>query len=78
MIVIFNGEYIETIGIKNLLDSFNIKSYIANEYMSSIKPSLISPGGFNTVSLQVDQENLEEAKKILDDYNKGVFSLDFL
>lgn len=76
MIVLFNGEYIETIGIKNLLASFGIESYISNEYMSSIKPSLLNSGGFNSVSLQVTEEKFEEAKKILNDYNNGIFSLD--
>ncbi len=75
MVVLFSGEYIETIGIKNLLGSFNIESYIANEYMSTIKPSLLNSGGFNAVSLQVNEENFEVSKKILDDYNKGIFSL---
>lgn len=76
MVIIFSGEYIETIGIKNLLSSFSIESYIANEYMSSIKPSFLSAGGFNTVFLQVNEEDFEDAKKILDDYNKGKFTLD--
>ena len=74
MVAIFNGEYIGTIGIKNLLNSFKIESYIANEYMSSIKPSLVSPGGFNTVSLQVGEEDFEDAKRIVEDYNKDTIS----
>lgn len=76
MVILFNGDYSATIVIKNVLSSFNIKSYITNEYMSGIKPSLISPGGFNTVSLQVHEEDLEEAKKVLGDYNKRRFALD--
>lgn len=75
MIIIYNGDYIEVMNIKNLLSSFNIESYTENEYMSIIKPSLLISGGFNSVSLQVSEENFKEAKKIIDDYNKGKFSL---
>lgn len=44
--------------------------------MFIIKPSLLSAGGFNTVCLQVEEEDIEVAKKILDDYKNGKFSLD--
>ena len=57
------------------MNSFNIESYIANEYMANIKPSLLSAGGLNTVSLQVGEEDFENARKIIEDYNKGIFSL---
>ncbi|MDQ6469298.1 DUF2007 domain-containing protein [Flavobacterium sp. LHD-80] len=75
MVVLFNASYIEVINIKNLLSSFNIESYIENEYMATIKPSLLSAGGFNSVFLQVNEKDFENAKKILEDYKNGKFSL---
>ncbi|MBL0737078.1 DUF2007 domain-containing protein [Flavobacterium sp. GN10] len=76
LLIIFNGNYLETMNLKNLLGSFNVESYIVNECMSTIKSSLVSAGGFNSVSLQVNGKDFESAKKILEDYKNGKFSLE--
>lgn len=76
MIVLLNANYFEVMNIKNLLGSFDIESYIVNEYMSNIKSALLSAGGFNSVFLQVNEKDFESAKKILKDYEKGKFNLD--
>ena len=76
MVIIFNGDYIETMNIKNLLDSSGIESFIENEFMSTIKPFLVTAGGFNPVSLTVNNDDFEKAKKIIDDYNQGALKVD--
>lgn len=76
MIELFIGNAIEAMNIKNLLDSFGIESFVGNEYISNIQPYVSYAGGFNTVALKVNEADIEQAKKVLEDYNKGDFSLD--
>ena len=75
MIQIFNGNYSEAMIIKNILENDNIEVFIINESMSIIEPVAISSGGYNAVSLQVNEEDLEKAATILDDYKSGRLDL---
>lgn len=76
MIVIFRGNQIEVMNIKNLLDNAGIESFIQNQYMSVLEPWLVASGGYNAMSLQIKSSDYEKAKKILDDFNKGEYNLD--
>lgn len=63
MIEIFRGSYIETMNIKNLLESSDILVFTANEYMSSIQPWSVSVGGNDAAILKTQEKDLGEAKK---------------
>ncbi|MBS7254031.1 putative signal transducing protein [Flavobacterium branchiicola] len=76
MIEIFRGSYIEVMGVKNLLENNNISVFIVNEYMSSIQPWSVSPGGNASAILKVRDEDLDEAIKIIDDFNKGEYNFE--
>lgn len=76
MVVIFRGNQIEVMNIKNLLDNVGIESFIQNQYMSVLEPWLVTSGGYNASSLQVKTSDYEKAKKIVDDFNKGEYDLD--
>ena len=76
MIDVFRGNVNETMIIRNLLESENIQVFEANQLMASIEPVAVSSGGFNAVTLRINEEDFEKAKKILDDFNKGNLSLD--
>lgn len=76
MIEILRGSYIEIMSIKNLLENNNILVFIGNEYMSTIQPWLVSPGGSAPAVLNVKEEDYENAKEIIKDYNDGKYSLD--
>ncbi|WP_316633253.1 DUF2007 domain-containing protein [uncultured Flavobacterium sp.] len=76
MIEIFSGSYIDAMNIKNLLENNDIPVFTANEYMSSIQPWSVSAGGNASAILKVQEKDLEDGKKIIDDYNKGEYNLD--
>lgn len=69
MIEIFRGSYIEAMNIKNLLESNDIPVFTANEYMSNIQPWSVSAGGNDSAILKVQEKDLEDSKKIIDEYN---------
>jgi hypothetical protein len=73
---IFSGELIEAMNIRNLLENENIEVFTVNKYMSSIEPWAVSPGGFKPLILQVNDEDFERAKKVLEDYGSGKLEVD--
>lgn len=75
MIVIFRGNEIEVMNVKNLLDNFGIESFIQNQYMSVLEPWVITAGGYNAASLQINNNDYDKAKKVLDDFNNGNLKL---
>ena len=71
MIVVFNGPYFEAMNVRNLLEEKEITVFTQNEYMSSIEPWVVTSGGLNPVKLQVDEEDFEVAKSIIQNYLNG-------
>lgn len=57
--------------IKNLLDNIGIESFIQNQHMSVLEPWLITSGGYNAVSLQINKSDYEKAQKLINDFNNG-------
>ena len=76
MINIFRGAYIEAMNVRNLLESNDIEVYTLNEYMSNIEPWVVTSGGFNPVILKVNEEDLESAEKIIEDFRSGNLNLE--
>ena len=72
---IFNGDLNEAMNVRNLLENEGIEVFTINEQMASIEP-VISPGGFLPVVLKINENDFERAKKIVDQYRNGNFSLD--
>jgi hypothetical protein len=75
MIVVFNGSYLEAMNVRNLLEAKGISVFVQNEYMSNIEPWVVTSGGVNPVKLQIDEADLDEAKKTIEDYLAGNNSL---
>lgn len=76
MINVFNGDLIESKNIQNLLESENLEVFAVNQYMSSIEPWALTPGGFKPVILKVNDVDFEKAKKIVEDYVSGNLEID--
>ena len=68
MVDLFRGSYFEVMNMKNLLESCNIDVFVLNENMSIIEPWVVTAGGFNPVTLRVNEEDFEKAKAIVEEY----------
>lgn len=77
MINIFSGTFSESMNVKNLLESINIKVFTQNENMANIEPWAVSPGGFNPVILKVKDEDFEKAKSLIEDFENGNLNIEF-
>ena len=76
MITIFSGAFLEVMGIRNLLESMNIEVFTINEQMSCIEPWIVSPGGVKPMTLKVKDEDFDKARKLIEDYNRGMLEID--
>lgn len=70
MKAIFDGSYFEAMNVRNLLEGLGITVFVQNEYMSTIEPWVVTSGGLNPVKLQVNEDDLEKTKQIVDNYRK--------
>ena len=70
MVEVFSGAYFEAMNVRNLLEGAAITVFVQNEYMSTIEPWVVTSGGLNPVKLQVNEDDLEKAKQIVDNYRK--------
>lgn len=76
MVEVFRGSYIEAMNIRNLIKSNNIVVFTVNEYLSSIDPWVVAAGGNAPAILKVSDEDYEIAKKVIDDFNSGAYTLE--
>ncbi len=75
MINIFKGSISEATNIKNLLQNINIQVFVINEQMANIEPSAITAGGYNPVTLKINESDFQKANKLIQDYNNGKFQI---
>ena len=75
MVEVFSGSYFEAMNVRNLLEGKQIVVFTQNEFMSNIQPWVVASGGFNPVSLQVDDFDLAASKIIIEDYFNGINNL---
>ena len=62
--------------IRNIFENINIEVFTQNENMGTIQPQTITSGGFNPVILKVKDEDYENAKKIIEDYENGNLNIE--
>ncbi|EJF11762.1 MULTISPECIES: DUF2007 domain-containing protein [Pontibacter] len=69
-IVIFSGDFHRAAVIKNMLENHGIYVFMQNEHMGSIAPFQVASGGFNPVKLIISGHDEEEAKKLLENFDR--------
>ena len=68
-IEVYSGSEVRVIVLKGLLEEKGIYSAVQKEYLSGITSGL-GGGAVNTVKLRVHEDDLEEAKIIVDHFIK--------
>ncbi|RXM48316.1 hypothetical protein [Flavobacterium sp. YO12] len=74
-ISIHQGSKEQAMILKALLESFSIMVFEDSSLMSVFNPWGVLVGDVNSVKLRVKEEDYNEAKKIIDDFNIGLYSL---
>lgn len=66
---VFEGEYWQASTIQQVLEDNNIETFLENEYMASIAPWRIEPGGYNAVKVIISSNDYQSAIKLIDEFN---------
>ncbi|MCD9573781.1 hypothetical protein [Flavobacterium soyae] len=72
---IHQGSREQAIILKALLESFSIMVFEDSSLMSVFNPWGVLIGDVNSVKLKVKEEDYTKAKKIIDDFNAGLYSM---
>ncbi len=65
---VFSGSIYEAEILKSILADNKIDSYLQDEYMGTMAPWNVAPGGVGSVKVVVSSDDLERAQPIVDDY----------
>jgi hypothetical protein len=61
-VVVFSGRVAEADLIKFILEEVDIRCWLDNEYMGTMEPFAVAPGGVQAVRVLVAPEDAERAK----------------
>jgi len=70
--LVFTGQAWEAEMLKNILEQEGISAYINNEATGNMFPFLTTPG-MGAVKLVVAKEDVEKAKALVSEFEKGRF-----
>jgi len=62
---VFSGNIIECGYVKSLLEANGIQAFIRDEFVGTISPWVVSPGGVGSVKVQVAQNNVAQANDLI-------------
>ena len=65
IVEVFAGDYFEGDLVSQVLEEHGIKSMVQNELMSTIAPWYITAGGNQSVSIQVNSKDYDEAMALI-------------
>lgn len=68
---VFQGSPMDAEIIKEILADHGIQAYLRNELMGTIAPWHVTPGGFDPVEIEVSSADLEKARELIEEFNKG-------
>ena len=68
MVDFFRGSYFEAMNVKNLLENNDVDVCVLSENMAIIEPWVVTSGGFNPVTIRVNEEDVEKAQAVVKQY----------
>ncbi len=70
-VVVFSGSYAEAGIVKGLLEESGIQAFVLNEFLGTMAPWYIGPGGVDAVKVVVAARVVESARGIVDAFMSG-------
>jgi Rad3-related DNA helicase len=71
-VVVFSGTLLEADMVKSLLENEGIPAYLKDEYMGTMVPWNVAPGGAGAVKVVVAQRDETNALSIVEEYRHNV------
>jgi hypothetical protein len=68
---VFSGKIWEAEMVKSLLENAEIQVFLKDEINGTLTPWVVSPGGLGSVKVVVSNLDFDNAKKIVDEYEKN-------
>lgn len=68
MVDFFRGSYFEAMNVMNLLENNDVDVCVLSENMAIIEPWVVTSGGFNPVTIRVNEEDVEKAQAVVKQY----------
>lgn len=69
---VFAGDPWETSLVKSLLENAGLKVFLKDEATGSLTPFYSGVGGRSAVKIVVSETDIEEAKKVIDEYRRNM------
>jgi hypothetical protein len=70
-VVVFDGNYWEAALVKSLLENAEIYAFLKDEHRSVLAPWQVTPGAAGAVKVMVSSEDLEQARIVVEDFEKA-------
>jgi hypothetical protein len=70
-VVIYSGTNWQAGMVKSLLENAEIEAFLKDEIMGTLNPWWTAPGGAGSVSVFVSKLNYDNAKQIVDEFEKN-------
>lgn len=71
LVEVYAGELWQATMIQNILEDNEIQAFLENELMSAIAPWRVAAGGFESAKVVVSSLDLEQAKKLIEEFNNS-------
>ncbi|MDX5586465.1 MAG: DUF2007 domain-containing protein [Aureibaculum sp.] len=71
LIVIFEGNSIDSEVIKEILIENGINANLKNQLMGTIAPWQVSAGGFEPVKVEILSKDKDQALELIEEFKKG-------
>ncbi len=72
MVEVFSGTTLQAEMVKSLLENAEIKAFVKDGIMGTLNPWHTAPGGAGSVPVFVSNLNFDNAKHIVNEYEKNL------
>lgn len=69
---VFAGKAMQANMVKSLLENAEIEAYMNDEFVGTLNPWYVAPGGAGAVKVYVSSLDYSKAKIVVDEYEKNL------